>query len=89
MSIRTHRGVTSEIVAWHGLETNYSLHVSYKDEDGVTIAATKHWLSTYGEAEAIVARYRARWERIPEEERTAARNAAILHDANHDCREGR
>lgn len=89
MSRRTHRGVTSEVIPWYGLETNYSVHVSYKDNDGVKISAEKHWIPTLAEAEALVAKYRARWERVPEEERTAARNAAILHDANHDCREGR
>lgn len=89
MSRRTHRGVTSEIIPWYGLTTNYSLHVSYKDEGGVTITASKHWITTRAEAEAIVAKYRARWERVPEEERTAARNAAIAWDANHDCREQR
>lgn len=89
MSARTHRGVTSEVTAWHGRETNYSAVVSYDDEQGVRITAAKHWITTRAEAEAIVAKYRARWERVPEEERTAARNAAILHDANHDCREGR
>lgn len=88
MSAITHRGVTSKITAWHGLQTNYSVSVSYAD-DGVKISAEKHWITTLAEAEAIVAKYRARWERIPDDERTAARNAAILHDANHDCREQR
>jgi hypothetical protein len=87
VSRRTHRGVTSEITAWYGITANYSVVVAYDDEHGVRIAATKNWITTLAEAEAIVAKYRARWERVPEEERTAARNAAILHDANHDCRE--
>ncbi len=88
MTTLTHRGVTSSIDAYHGLKTNYSVSVSYAD-DGVLIHASKHWIPTLAEAEAIVAKYRARWERIPDDERTAARNAAILHDANHDCREQR
>lgn len=88
VSARTHRGVTSEVLPWHGLETNYSVSVSYKDEEGVTITASKHWIPTLAAAEKIVARYRARWEQVPEGERTAARNAAIAWGANHDCREG-
>lgn len=64
MSTRTHRGVTSSIDAYHGLKTNYSVSVSYAD-DGVTITASKHWIYTRSEAEAIVAKYRARWERDP------------------------
>lgn len=92
MSAITHRGVTSEITAWHGSylnglpRTDYSAVVSY-DEGGVKISAEKHWITTRSEAEAIVAKYRARWERPSDDERTTARNAAILHDANHDCRE--
>lgn len=92
MSTRTHRGVTSEITAWHGSylnglpRTDYSAVVSY-NECGVTITASKHWITTLAEAEAIVAKYRARWERPSDDERTAARNAAIAWSANHDCRE--
>lgn len=67
-----HRGVIHEIIPHYGQGQDsrgrpyvwkmYHVEVSYFEDD-VRITASKRWLQTIGEAQAIVRKYRERWER--------------------------
>jgi len=72
LGAQTHRGVTHHIVArlvqgQDGRGRSYVRRMHdvevYYFEDDVQITASKQWLETIEEAQAIVRKYRERWER--------------------------